>query len=76
MISESEFLSLLDFELGLTLRPADLRRDVDEVTGWDSVFLLRLLSVLESRTGRSLPFAELIETRTLHGIRELAVRNG
>jgi acyl carrier protein len=75
-MTESEFLSLLDFELGLTVAPADLSRDVDDVTGWDSVLLLRLLSVLESRTGRRLPFAELIETRTLQGIRELAVRNG
>jgi acyl carrier protein len=75
MITESEFLSLLDLELGLPVGPADLGRDVSEVAGWDSVHLLRLLSVLESRVGRPLPLAELLAVRTLEGIRELAVRD-
>ena len=75
MLTETEFLTLLDIELGLALSPDDLYKDVAEVAGWDSVYLLRLLSVLESRVGRSLPLAELLETRTLQGIHDLAVRD-
>jgi acyl carrier protein len=75
MLTETEFLALLDIELGLPVGPGDLHRDMAEVAGWDSVYLLRLLSVLESRIGRSLPLPELLETRTLQGIHQLAVRD-
>lgn len=75
MLTETEFLTLLDIELGLAVGPGDLRRDLAEVAGWDSVYLLRLLSVLESHVGRSLPLAELMEIRTLQGIHDLAVRD-
>ncbi|MFC4147276.1 acyl carrier protein [Micromonospora mangrovi] len=73
MITQAEFLVLLDDELGLDYAPADLDRDVDELPGWDSVYLWRLLTVLETRTGRPLPFDELLTTRTLEGLRRLAV---
>lgn len=73
MITQAEFLVLLDDELGLDYTPADLDRDVDELPGWDSVYLWRLLTVLEARTGRPLPFDELLTTRTLDGLRKLAV---
>ncbi|MET0233304.1 MAG: phosphopantetheine-binding protein [Kibdelosporangium sp.] len=76
MLTETEFVHLLDDELGLPIGPADLGRDIAEVAGWDSVYLLRLLGVLESRVGRPLPLPELLEIRTLRGIHRLAVRNG
>lgn len=73
-MTEAEFVELLDSELGIQLEITDLGKDVDELTEWDSVYLVRLLSVLESRTGNDIPFSELLETRTLGGVRELAVR--
>ncbi|MGC4807721.1 acyl carrier protein [Micromonospora sp. DT233] len=72
MITQAEFLDLLDDELGLDYTPADLDRDVDELPRWDSVYLWRLLTALEARTGRPLPFDRLLTTRTLDGLRKLA----
>lgn len=73
MLSEEEFLLMLDEELGLVLEPGDLGRDVDELAGWDSVYLLRLLSALEARIERPLSLPALLEVRTLGAVRELAV---
>jgi acyl carrier protein len=75
-MTRNDFLALLDDELGLNFEVADLDRDVDELAGWDSVYLWRLLNALETRTGRPLPFDVLLQTRTLDGLRRLAVSGG
>lgn len=74
MITQGEFRDLLDDELGLAYTCADLERDVDELAGWDSVYLWRLVNLLEARTGRSLPFGDLLAVRTLEGLRRLVVQ--
>ncbi|MFP3992331.1 acyl carrier protein [Streptomyces sp. E11-3] len=47
----------------------DLDTMVDELPVWDSVYLLRLLTVLEEDTGRALPMRLILEARTLEQIR-------
>ncbi|MGA4848556.1 phosphopantetheine-binding protein [Streptomyces sp. G5(2025)] len=75
MITEDEFLELLDEELSLSVTREDLARDIDTLPGWDSLHVLRLLAVLENATGRSLALTELLEARTLGRVLELAAHD-
>jgi acyl carrier protein len=72
MLTTTDFTRLLDDELGLEFTEADLDVDFDDLGEWDSVYLLRLVGVLERATGRGLPVAELLHARTLGAIRALA----
>jgi acyl carrier protein len=69
-----DFVSLLRDEMGLSITEQDTSRSLDEVEGWDSVHLLSLLTLLEWRTGRSLPFADALDAQSLGEIYALAVR--
>jgi acyl carrier protein len=68
-----EFIALLRDEMGMPLTAHDAARNLDEVAGWDSVHLLTLLTVVERRTGRNLPLADVLEAGSLRDIYELAV---
>jgi acyl carrier protein len=68
-----DFIALLRDAMGLPVTDEDIGRTLDEVDGWDSVHLLSLLTLLEQRTGRTLPFAEVLEAATLRDIYTLAV---
>ncbi|WP_058042451.1 hypothetical protein [Streptomyces roseifaciens] len=72
-MTEAEFLTLLDEDLGLRLSVEDLSRDVDTLLHWDSMHLVRLLSVLERRTGKSIALNSLLEARTLNQARKLVM---
>ncbi|GAA3301628.1 acyl carrier protein [Dactylosporangium vinaceum] len=63
-----DFRSLLNDELGLTITADDVRARLDEVSGWDSVYLLSLLTLLERRTGRVLPLRDVLSAGSLHDI--------
>ncbi|MDS1270913.1 phosphopantetheine-binding protein [Lipingzhangella sp. LS1_29] len=76
MIDEAEFLELLDEELGLRVTPEDLTCDLDALEGWDSLHLLRLMSALESRTGRGVRLTDVIEATTLGQVLDAVVRDG
>ncbi|WP_371650088.1 MULTISPECIES: acyl carrier protein [unclassified Streptomyces] len=69
----TEFCALLEDELGIRVAPEDLGRPLDEVAEWDSVHLLRLVTVVESVTGRRIPVADLLEAVTFQQMYE-AVR--
>lgn len=68
-----EFRSLLNDELGLTVSAGDVGASLHDVAGWDSVYLLSLLSLLERRTGRVLSLRDVLEAESLHDIYALAV---
>jgi hypothetical protein len=68
-----DFLALLRTEVGLTLSPDDVDRNLDTVEGWDSVHLLSVLTVLERSAGRSLSLADALEATSLQDIYALAV---
>jgi acyl carrier protein len=59
------FITLVRTECGLRLRADDIWTDFDELSGWDSVYLLKLLVVLEATTDRRLPAARIFEARRL-----------
>ncbi|HEX6526874.1 MAG TPA: phosphopantetheine-binding protein [Streptosporangiaceae bacterium] len=68
-----DFLTLVRDELGLPVTMHDAGLNLDQVAGWDSMHLLWLLTVLEQRTGRSLPLAALLEAESLEDIYSLVV---
>ncbi|WP_214103101.1 hypothetical protein [Acrocarpospora catenulata] len=72
MISVDEFVSLLRDELALPVTAEDLGRALDAVDSWDSVHLLALCTILERETGRTLPFAEVLEAPSLAAVYRLA----
>jgi acyl carrier protein len=70
-MSPDEFVRLVRDESGMTLEVQDLGTDLDELAGWDSVHLLKLLSALENASGAGLPVVSVLESRTLGEIHAL-----
>ena len=70
-MSVDEFVRLVSDESGMSLEADDLTTDLDALAGWDSVYLLKLLSALEAARGTGLPVLKLLESRTLGEIHEL-----
>lgn len=67
-----EFLTIVGTECGVLVRPGDLSTDFDELQGWDSLNLLKLLVALEAATGRRLTVSRFFETRSLADVLRLA----
>jgi acyl carrier protein len=72
--SINELLTLIHDELGLPVTAEDADRDLREVAGWDSVQLLRLVTLLEQRTGRPVSLPAVLDAPNLAGIYAVAVR--
>ena len=68
-----DFLAILRDELGLQVSTQHAGLNLDQVTDWDSVYLLSLLTILERRTGRSLQLADMLEAVTLEEMYAVAV---
>ena len=64
----ARFTELLHTELGLQLGAADLDTAFDDLPGWDSVLLLKLLGAAERLTGRAAPMLEVLEARDLRAV--------
>ncbi|MFF3325069.1 acyl carrier protein [Streptomyces sp. NPDC002889] len=69
------FCTLLEEELGLHITPQDLDRPLDDVPEWDSVHLLRLVTVVENLMGRSVSVAGLLEAATFREMYDVVVRS-
>ncbi|MGW7260561.1 phosphopantetheine-binding protein [Streptomyces sp. NPDC054834] len=70
------FLDAVRDELGLDLTEDQAAADFDLLPEWDSVHLLRLLTLLERETGRSVPVGSLLQTRSLREIHALVTSDG
>ncbi|WP_371673780.1 phosphopantetheine-binding protein [Streptomyces sp. NBC_00289] len=68
------FRTLLQEELGLLVEAEDLDRPLDDFADWDSVLLLRLVTVVETLLGGRVPVVDLLETRTFRQMYEVVVR--
>lgn len=64
-MNTTAFLTLLHDETGLQYTESQLATPFDELEGWDSVFLMKLLVGIEDRTGRGVPMAELLDVTSL-----------
>ncbi|MFY4718928.1 acyl carrier protein [Streptomyces sp. LaBMicrA B280] len=63
-----DFLRLLHDECCIDLRGRDAATRLADVPEWDSVLLLRLLTVLEEETGRRLSIQPFLTARTFGDI--------
>jgi acyl carrier protein len=72
-ISIGEFVALVQDEIGLPVTEADVDRALDQVTGWDSVHLLTLLTTLERVTGRSISLPDVLSAPSLGSIHAVVV---
>jgi len=67
----AEFRTLLEEELGLYLEEEDLDRPLDDFPDWDSVLLLRLVTVVEGVVGGRIPVADLLQARTFRQMHQV-----
>jgi acyl carrier protein len=65
MLELNDFIGLIRDELGLEVTADDAQESLDQIAGWDSVHLLWLLTLIEQRTGRAVPLADLLEAGSL-----------
>ncbi|GAB5905391.1 acyl carrier protein [Mycobacteroides chelonae] len=68
-MNENEFQTVVIDQTGLDIQLADLTAPLDEVSGWDSVYLLKLITALEQQTGRTMPISAMLEATSLDAIR-------
>ncbi|MFD0279708.1 acyl carrier protein [Kitasatospora sp. NPDC127111] len=68
------FLRLVREELDLAVGSGDADRDLADLPGWDSMNLLRLVTLLEAETGRRLPVHAVLEARSLAEIHSVLER--
>lgn len=68
MQSISDFIQLIQDELGLAITSDNVGRSFDEIPGWDSAHLLQLLTVLERETGRQVSLPQILEAPNLEHI--------
>ncbi|KOV52679.1 hypothetical protein ADL00_36205 [Streptomyces sp. AS58] len=66
----TDFRTLLGEELGLHIGADDLDRPLDDFPDWDSVLLLRMVTVVEAATGRRVAVADLLQARTFRQLYE------
>jgi acyl carrier protein len=69
-----DLIGLANDELGMGLAPQDATTPLDGLPGWDSMHILRLVSLLEEALGRPLPLADVLAARTLEDIWTWTVR--
>ncbi|WP_419992804.1 acyl carrier protein [Streptomyces boninensis] len=58
-----------DLGVELTAREADV--ELDDLPGWDSMNLLRLIMLVEQGTGRRLPLPDVLQARTVRQLHHL-----
>jgi hypothetical protein len=63
--SIGEFVALIRDELGLPLSVADADRELADLPGWESIYLIWLVTILEQRTGRNVSVIDLLEAPNL-----------
>ncbi|MDB1089347.1 acyl carrier protein [Streptomyces sp. ACA25] len=67
-LDTGRFLGLLRDELGLGYSESDLDTAFDDLPGWDSVLLLKLLGAAEQLTGRAAPMIDVLEAADLRAV--------
>ena len=67
-IPTDRFTALLRTELDLPVGEEDLDTPFDDLAGWDSVMLLKLLGAAEALTGRPAPMLAVLEAPDLRAV--------
>ncbi|MFI6024470.1 acyl carrier protein [Amycolatopsis magusensis] len=71
MNTVDDLVTLVRDELGLPVTTSDAGRSLDELPGWDSVYLLWLLTAVEKKTGRPVSLPDLLEAGSLSDVYSL-----
>jgi acyl carrier protein len=66
-----DFIDLVGEQIGLPVTAADADRPLDEISGWDSLHLITLVSLMERRTGRAVSLPAVLAAGNLTEIYEL-----
>ncbi len=66
-----DFIALLRDEFGLSVTREDTQRGFDALPDWDSVHLLRLLTLLEQSTGQRISLPDVLEAASLADVYRL-----
>jgi acyl carrier protein len=66
-----DFLGVVRAELGLDVHAADVDTELVNIPDWDSVYLLRLVTLLEEHAGRRVSVRAVLEARSLGQIHAL-----
>lgn len=72
LMSTEEFLTVVRDELGLAVTAEDMNQKFHDLTGWDSIYLLWLIVLIEKHTGRKINAIDVLEASDLHHVYELA----
>jgi acyl carrier protein len=68
-----QFIGILRDLVGFPVGPEELDTAFDQLPGWDSVYLLKLVTSMERETGLRLPVARVLEARSLGEVLALVV---
>lgn len=71
MNSLDDLVAILRDEIGIPVTVDDARRDLAELPGWDSIHLLRLLTILQETTGTEISLAEVLEASSLEHLHKI-----
>ncbi|ADG99440.1 conserved hypothetical protein [Segniliparus rotundus DSM 44985] len=69
-MNPAEFHELVVDETSLAIAVDDLKTPLDELPGWDSVYMLKLITAIEQRTGKPVSVSALLDARSLDDVRQ------
>lgn len=69
-MNPAEFHELVVDETSLAIEVDDLSTPLDELPGWDSVYMLKLITAIEQRTGTTVSVSALLDARSLDDVRQ------
>jgi acyl carrier protein len=67
-ITEQDLVTLIQDLFGLPITEQDLKTSFDELAGWDSLNLLRLMVSLEAKICKKISFPDLLQSKNLEEI--------
>ncbi|MEU6467423.1 acyl carrier protein [Streptomyces sp. NPDC046976] len=68
MTSIDDFIAIIRDEIGIPVAVDDVGRHFDQLPGWDSVYLLQLLTVLERETGHRISLPDVLDCPDLKSV--------
>lgn len=71
-MTRERFVELVRTESGLEITDFGLSTPFDGVAGWDSLYLLKVITAVESETGRPMSVVRAMESTCLDDIYQVA----
>jgi acyl carrier protein len=71
MSSVIDLLELIQDVLEVPISPEDITTHFDQLEGWDSVYSLRLITSIETQTGRKVPVSKFLQAQNIQEVYNL-----